>query len=154
MPFDLPAEQPHGFWVDLFVPTDAPAGPYQGTYRVTAEGKPAVELPVTVTVWDFALPRVSTMKTALGSPAERLRGYYRQRSKQGKEQPPGDWAAVNAQCIEDYEYLAILERAGLADAAQELVLPLAASWRQWEPNAAKYEEARSKLAAMIVSTKQ
>jgi len=100
MPFNLPAEQTHGFWVDLFVPTDAKAGLYRGTYRVTAKGRPAVELPVTLTVWDFALPRVSTMKTALGSPAQRLRGYYRLRAKQGKEQPPGDWAAVDAQCNE------------------------------------------------------
>ena len=100
MPFDLPVEQTHGFWIDLFVPTDAQPGPYKGTYRVTANGKPAVELPVTLTVWDFALPRVSTMKTALGSPAERMRGYYRQSAKQGKEQPPEDWAAVDAQCKE------------------------------------------------------
>ena len=100
MPFDLPAEQTHGFWVDVFVPADAKAGLYKGTYRVTAKSLPAAELPVRLTVWDFALPRVSTMKTALGSPAQRLRGYYRQRTKQGKEQPPEDWAAVDAQCNE------------------------------------------------------
>jgi hypothetical protein len=52
--------------------------------------------------------------------------------------------------IEDYEYLAILERAGLADAAQQVVMPLAGSWFQWETDAGAYETARAKLAEMIV----
>ena len=26
VPFDLPANQTHGFWVDLYVPTNAPSG--------------------------------------------------------------------------------------------------------------------------------
>ena len=55
---------------------------------------------MTLTVWDFELPRVSTMHTALGSPAERMRGYYERRAKQGKEQPPEDWAAVERQVAE------------------------------------------------------
>ena len=35
MPFDLPASETHGFWVDLYVPQDAKPGLYRGTYRVT-----------------------------------------------------------------------------------------------------------------------
>lgn len=98
MPFDLPAGQTHGFWVDLVVPPGALPGQYQGVYRVTGEGVNAVEIPVTLTVWGFELPRVSTMATALGSPAHRLRGYYRKRAQQGKEKEPADWDAVDAQC--------------------------------------------------------
>ncbi len=100
VPFDLPAGQTHGFWVDVYVPPDAKPGDYQGTYRVTGEGGKAVEIPVSLTVWDFALPRVSTLQTALGSPASRMRGYYRQRAKANKEKEPSDWAAVEAQCAE------------------------------------------------------
>lgn len=100
VPFDLPAGQTHGFWVDLYVPPDAKSGEYRGTYRVTGASGKAVEIPVTLIVWDFELPRVSTMRTALGSPAGRMRGYYRQRAKEGKEQEPSDWAAVETQCAE------------------------------------------------------
>lgn len=100
VPFDLPANETHGFWVDLCVPADARPGEYAGTYRVTAEGRTPVEVPVTLTVWDFALPRASALVTALGSPAARMRGYYRERAKAGKEEEPADWAAVEAQCAE------------------------------------------------------
>ena len=52
--------------------------------------------------------------------------------------------------IEDYEYLSILERAGLAEAAQEIVMPIAGSWFDWEKNAAAYETARAQLAQLII----
>jgi hypothetical protein len=100
VPFDLLPNQTHGFWVDLCVPTDARPGRYRGTYRVTARGHKAAEIPVELSVWDFALPRVSTLRTALGSPAARMRGHYRRRAKAGKEPEPTDWAAVDAQCAE------------------------------------------------------
>jgi hypothetical protein len=100
VPFDLPAGQTHGFWVDVHVPGAAKPGEYRGTYRLTAAGTKAVEVPVSMTVWDFELPRVSTMKTALGSPASRMRSYYRRRAKAGKGAEPADWAAVDAQCAE------------------------------------------------------
>lgn len=97
-PFDLPAEQTHGFWIDIFVPPEAKAGPYRGTCRVTARSGTCVDVPITLTIWDFALPRVSTFQTALGSPAERMHGYYQKRAKAGKEKEPADWSAVEAQC--------------------------------------------------------
>jgi hypothetical protein len=100
VPFDLPAGQTHGFWIDLHVPADARPGEYRGVCRVTAEGGRAVEVPVALTVWDFALPATPTLKTAFGSPAGRLRGYYQQRAKEGKEPPVQDWAAVETQCAE------------------------------------------------------
>ena len=100
VPFDLPAGQTHGFWVDVYVPADARPGLYRGTYRVTAEGEKAVEIPVMLNVWDFVLPRVSTLKTALGSPADRMRSYYRERAGAGKEKEPSDWSAVESQCAE------------------------------------------------------
>jgi hypothetical protein len=100
VPFDLPAHETHGFWVDLYVPPDAKAGEYRGTYRITADTGNVVEVPVTLNVWDFELPAVSALRTAFGSPAARMRGYYRQRAAQGKEKEPSDWAAVETQCAE------------------------------------------------------
>ena len=100
IPFDLPANETHGFWVDVYVPSDAKPGVYRGVYRLTAAGGKAAKIPVTLQVWDFALPRVSTLQTALGSPAGRMRGYYRQRAKEGKEKEPADWDAIESQCAE------------------------------------------------------
>jgi len=100
VPFELPAGQTHGFWVDLYVPAAAKPGEYRGVYRVTAEGGRVAEVPVVLTVWDFELPRVSTLRTALGSPADRMRSYYQQRAKEGKEPEPSDWNAVELQCAE------------------------------------------------------
>lgn len=97
VPFALPAEQTHGFFVDINVPADARPGEYRGVYRLTAANGRAVEIPVTLTVWDFALPRVSTFQTALGDPVERMQRYYAQRAKAGKEDSPADWDALAAQ---------------------------------------------------------
>ncbi len=100
VPFDLPAGETHGFWVDIHIPPGARPGEYSGSYRVTASGRQPVEIPVALTVWDFALPRVSTMQTALGSPASRMRSYYSELARAGKEKEPSDWAAVDVQCAE------------------------------------------------------
>ncbi len=100
VPFDLPPGQTHGFWVDLRVPPDAPAGEYRGVCRIIAENRRPVEVPVTLVVWDFTLPRVSSLRTAFGSPAGRMRAYYRQRAQERKEPEPKDWEAVEAQCAE------------------------------------------------------
>jgi len=100
VPFDLPAGQTHGFWVDVYVPPEAKPGVYRGTYRVVAQEGRAVDIPVELTVWDFTLPRVSTLQTALGSPAAQVRDYYRRRATEGKEKEPSDWDAVEAQCDE------------------------------------------------------
>lgn len=101
VPFDLPASETHGFWVDIFVPATATPGAYRGLYRITVAGRGAATIPVELTVWDFALPRVSTFQTALGSPAERMRRYYSQRAKEGKEPEPKDWDAVETQVAEE-----------------------------------------------------
>jgi len=121
VPFDLPANETHGFWVDILVPTKAPAGDYRGTYRVTAEGRKPVEIPVTLTVWGFELPSVPTLVTSFGSPADRMRSYYRQRAKAGKDKEPEDWAAVEAQCaamLSEHRFNAYPPPGSLAPAAK------------------------------------
>ncbi len=100
MPFDLPPEETHGFLVDIYVPPKTPAGLYQGSYRVLAADGRTAEVPVRLTVWDFELPRVSSLYTAFGSPAASLRGYYGRREKAGKEPAPKDWAAIDVQCAQ------------------------------------------------------
>lgn len=100
VPFDLPANETHGFWVDLHVPTEIPAGEYRGIYRVTADGGNSLEIPVTLAVWNFTLPQTPTLTTAFGSPAQRMRSYYGRRADAGREPPPSDWQAVEEQCAQ------------------------------------------------------
>ena len=97
VPFDLPANETHGFWVDLYVLATAPPGDYRGSYRLTSRDHGQVEIPVTLRVWDFALPASPTLVTALGSPAQRMRGYYRDKAG---AQAPADWQAVETQCAQ------------------------------------------------------
>jgi hypothetical protein len=87
--------------VDVFVPQDAKPGKYRGSYRVAADGRDVAKIAVELTVWDFELPRVSTLQTALGSPAERMHSYYAKRAKAGKEPEPKDWDAVEAQVADE-----------------------------------------------------
>jgi hypothetical protein len=112
-PFDLPAAETHGFWVDVFVPTTAAGGDYRGAYRVTAQGARTVRIPVTLTVWDFALPPTPTFVTEFGSPVERLRAYYRERAAAGIEPEPSDWPAIEEQCdrlLSDHRFNAVPPR--------------------------------------------
>ena len=88
VPVDLPANETHGFWVDVYVPANAPPGVYRGVYRLTADGGSARDIPVSLTVWDFTLPQTPTLVTAFGSP--RLHDYYRRRAKTNNEPEPSD----------------------------------------------------------------
>ncbi len=55
--------------------------------------------------------------------------------------------------IEDYEYLTILQQAGKTDEARQQVQSLTPTFFQWNKDPAVYEQAREKLAAMIVATR-
>ena len=66
LPFDVSEGQNQPIWVDVHVPKDAPAGEYKAIFRVTVQSAPAVEIPVTLTVWDFALPDGPTHRNHFG----------------------------------------------------------------------------------------
>ena len=53
--------------------------------------------------------------------------------------------------IEDYDYLVLLERQGKAAEADAIVAPLAGSFFSWEKNPVAYEQARARLADLILS---
>ena len=98
VPFDLPPNETHGFWVDLHVPTNATPGEYHGVYHVSADHNRARDIPVSLTVWNFTLPQTPALVTAFESP--RLWDYYQQRTKTAHEPEPSDWATVDAQCAQ------------------------------------------------------
>lgn len=99
VPFDLPANESHGFWIDVHVPSDAPAGQYHGEFKLTA-GDTVTHVPLTLTVWDFTLPRLATLKTVFGSPVSVMRRYYTDREEKGIETAPTDWRQIDAQATE------------------------------------------------------
>jgi len=63
-PFDVPAGESRAVLVDIHVPASAAAGVYKGMLNVT--GGAAAQVPVTLTVWDFAVPSTSSLRSAFG----------------------------------------------------------------------------------------
>ncbi len=76
LPFALAANETHAFWIDLYIPPDSLPGVYHGTCLLTAD-RFVKEIPIELTIWNFALPSTPALQTAFGSPAPRLRDYLR-----------------------------------------------------------------------------
>lgn len=64
--FDLESGHNQPLWVEVYVPTDALAGIYNGVISITMKGRPVVSIPLTLEVWDFALPHVSSVRSHFG----------------------------------------------------------------------------------------
>jgi len=73
---------------------------YRGTCQLTAAQGQVGVIPIHLKVWNFTLPPVPALETEFGSPAARLRGYYRERAKAGPEAEPTNWAAVDTECAQ------------------------------------------------------
>ena len=75
---DLAAGVTQPIWITLSVATDAPAGDYQGSVKLVANGETIANLPFTVHVWKFTLPDRSGLKAiydiSLGPGGEALWG--------------------------------------------------------------------------------
>lgn len=64
-PYTVPAGRTQPFWVDVHVPRDIPAGPYEGVWTVrTDQGE--VSGTVTVQVRDFTLPHTPAAESMFG----------------------------------------------------------------------------------------
>ena len=64
--FDVPANTTQGIWVDLYIPTAARAGEYEGTIALKADGCAPTNVSVRLTVWDFAIPAESHLRWRIG----------------------------------------------------------------------------------------
>ena len=101
VPFDLPADETHAFWVDLHVPRDATPGRYSGVFTVQVEGTAPIVVPVEIEVWDFALPERAAMFTEMcGTPSERMRRYYDNLVKKGAVAKAPDFGPIVEQCAQ------------------------------------------------------
>jgi hypothetical protein len=80
VPFDLWQGQNQPIWVDVYIPKNAAAGEYGGTFTITLDNFPSswgptvdsvinkvVSIPVSLTVWDFILPDEPTHRNHFGS---------------------------------------------------------------------------------------
>ncbi|HWE60437.1 MAG TPA: glycoside hydrolase domain-containing protein, partial [Chloroflexota bacterium] len=59
-PFIVSANTNQPVWMDVAIPSTATAGVYTGAVTVSATGQSSVSVPVTLTVWNFSLPTMST----------------------------------------------------------------------------------------------
>ncbi len=66
VPFDLADGENRVVWVDVYIPADAAPGEYWARFSVTWGGGQQVEMPVALTVWDFELPQVPSLRSAFG----------------------------------------------------------------------------------------
>ena len=62
VPFRLAAARNAVVWVDVYTPRDAKAGEHRGVFTVSSD-KGRATLPVTLHVWDFALPVKPALKS-------------------------------------------------------------------------------------------
>lgn len=69
-PFSAEAGSNNPVWLTVYVPSKVPAGEYKGTIDIIAKGMGKVTVPVSLRVWNFALPSVSRLRTAYGNRME------------------------------------------------------------------------------------
>ncbi|HLG22021.1 MAG TPA: PKD domain-containing protein, partial [Candidatus Manganitrophaceae bacterium] len=63
-PFSVALGRNQPVWIEVYLPPAASAGVYSGSATVTATGQNPVVVPIQLTVWDFALPSTSSLKSA------------------------------------------------------------------------------------------
>jgi hypothetical protein len=66
LPFDVWQGQNQPIWIDVHVPANVAAGDYKGSFTITLDNSEVFSIPVTLTVWDFALPDITTHRTHFG----------------------------------------------------------------------------------------
>jgi hypothetical protein len=113
-PFDIPMDCNQPVWVEVRIPNGAAPGDYSGSISVSAAGMATRLVPVRAHVWDFAIPRSSSLPTAFGLAAgprirhhlsyastEKLTELYVREALEHRITLSGLWAS-NA--LPDYEY--------------------------------------------------
>ncbi len=66
LPIKVEAGKIQGIWVDLVIPANAAAGPYAGKITVTDGEKKLAELPLELTVYNFAIPAQRHLRWRIG----------------------------------------------------------------------------------------
>ena len=79
-PVDLPPGRNQPFWITVHVPAGTPAGDYRGALTLTSVGArpavPLVEIPLSVRVSGFDLPRETHLRSGFGLDTWNLKRYH------------------------------------------------------------------------------
>ncbi|MDR1141227.1 MAG: DUF4091 domain-containing protein [Planctomycetaceae bacterium] len=66
-PITIEADKNQPIWVNVKIPPETVSGDYTGSFRLqSADGTFNVEIPYTVTVWNFSLPKENHLETGYG----------------------------------------------------------------------------------------
>jgi hypothetical protein len=74
-PFTACPGENHPLWITVFVPAGVPGGDYTGRVLLTAESWKS-EIPVSLKVWNFILPREPHVRSSFGMPTGFMRDYH------------------------------------------------------------------------------
>jgi len=75
-PFSVDAGSNQSIWGDIYIPKDSAAGDYNGTISVTEDGVLRWEIPVSLHVYDFALPDLPSARTMVYISTENINDRY------------------------------------------------------------------------------
>ena len=75
-PFNVAQDRLQPIFGDIYIPPDVPAGEYKGTLRVRVGLVDVAEVPVTLRVWNFTLPRERRMATAYSMSFDGILRYH------------------------------------------------------------------------------
>ena len=76
LPKSLAPQEVRSIWVNAEVAGDVPAGEYAYALELSADGMEPLTIPLTVKVWDFALPVVPSLRTGLSTYNRFIHRYY------------------------------------------------------------------------------
>lgn len=62
-------------WIDVEIPKNAVAGDFTGTVNVSANGRDALSIPISLKVWNFSIPDTSSLKNFFGKDSELTSGH-------------------------------------------------------------------------------
>lgn len=65
-PFRLEPGRNQAVWIEVYVPLNTRPGVYSGQVRISVNGKTQASVPVSLHVWNFALPSTSTLRNSFG----------------------------------------------------------------------------------------
>jgi len=74
-PMDLQTGQNHPFFITVKIPADAGPGEYTGSIQLIS-GNWSREIPVSVKVWNFAVPEKPSMRSSFGMGTAMIRDYH------------------------------------------------------------------------------
>ena len=115
-PFTVTANLNQPVWLDVFIPIDAVAGTYTGAITVTADSQPAVNLPITLTVWNLTLPDMRAVTTHFKVSLNDLIQYHSGIAQCLSGSCWLDWSARARTVVKRYEELAHAHRIDTAQA--------------------------------------